>query len=213
MTPELTPIGLQDAIIEDLKVIFDGYLYKYPHDPEESEPDDENTDEDSEDDSEDSSEEESEDNSGDGGDGGTVLDDDHSPSSDYQKRKKLNFYAQDTPINQTESGREIDPCPYIIVRLNTGADEGSRDSNNVVNVILIIGLWDDAVDVQGYRDVMGIIQKIYDRYHKDPMLMNQFMYAGNFNWKMQEDNYFPYFFAACSLDFYIPAVRRENAFT
>lgn len=205
--PELTPLGLQDAIIEDLKVIFDGHLYKYPHDPEESEPGD---DEESEDNSEDSSEDDTEDSSG---DGGTVLDDDHSPSSDYQKRKKLNFYAQDTPINQTESGREIDPCPYIIVRLNTGSDEGNRDSNNIVNVIFIVGLWDDAVDVQGYRDVMDIIQKIYTRYHKDPMLMNQFMYAGNFNWKMQEDNYFPYFFAACSLDFLIPAVRRENAFT
>jgi|GEM_PF-549916 hypothetical protein len=195
MTPELTPLGLQDAIIEDLKELFDGYLYKYPHDPEEEEPTD-----DSEEDSEDTDSE-------------VVLTDDHSPSSDYEKRKKLNIYPQDTPINQTETGEEIDPCPYIIVRLNSGEDDGSRDSDNTVNVILIIGLWDDAVDGQGYRDVMGIINKIYIRYHKDPMLKKQFMYAGNFKWKLQEDNYFPYFFAACNLDFYIPAVRRENAFT
>ena len=45
------------------------------------------------------------------------------------------------------------------------------------------------------------------------MLNNQFMYAGNFHWALQEDNYWPYFFGACTLNFNIPSIRRENEFT
>lgn len=207
MISQLTPIGLIDALVEELNKVFDGYLYKIPHDPEnaktlddfedEGTPSALNTEVDApgEDDTE---SEEEEDKAS------------HDKESDYVKRRSLRIFAQDVPINETDD--DFDPAPYIIVRAKSGDDDGTADGVNTVQIILIIAIWDDNNDSQGYRDVLDIIQKIYIRFHKEPMLNNQFMYAGNFHWMLQEDNYWPYFFGACTLNFNIPSIRRENEF-
>lgn len=207
MISQLTPIGLIDALVEELNKVFDGYLYKIPHDPEnaktlddfedEGTPSALNTEVDApgEDDTESEEEEDK---------------DSHDKESDYVKRRPLRIFAQDVPINETDD--DFDPAPYIIVRAKSGDDDGTADGVNTVQIILIIAIWDDDNDSQGYRDVLDIIQKIYIRFHKEPMLNNQFMYAGNFHWALQEDNYWPYFFGACTLNFNIPSIRRENEF-
>lgn len=193
MTSQLTPIGLIDALVEEINKIFDGYLYKIPHDPENVTTLD--------------------DYSEDGtvsGQGTETEAASHDKESDYVKRRPLRVFAQDVPINET--GDDFDPVPYVIVRLKSGDDDGSADAVNTVQVIFIIAIWDDDNDSQGFRDVMDIIQKIYIRFHKEPMLNNQFMYAGQFHWALQEDNYWPYFFGACNMNFNIPSIRRENEF-
>lgn len=211
MTSQLTPIGLIDALVEELNKVFDGYEYKYPHDPENATTlEDFSEDGEVEDSLIDSSSEDTE-----GSSEGTVTENSedersHDKASDYVKRRPLRIFAQDVPINET--GDDFDPAPYVIVRLKSGDDDGSADGVNVVQVIFIICIWDEDNDSQGYRDVLDIIQKIYVRFHKEPMLNNQFMYAGNYHWALQEDNYWPYFFGACTLNFNIPSIRRENEF-
>lgn len=122
----------------------------------------------------------------------------------------IHVYAQSLPINETDEDEE--PVPYIIVRLSSGDDSGAKDSFNTVKLVIIIGLWDGNLDAQGHRDVMNIIQKIYERFHKDPNLNNKAVYSGEFHWMMQEDGYYPYFFGACSMNFRIAAIRREDRF-
>ena len=154
----MTPLDLQDELVEELKRLFKDYLYK-------------------------------------------------APSGD---RVPINVFPQNIPINETDD--EDDPVPYIIVRLNKGSDDGSRDSFNTVKLIVIIGIWDGSLDAQGHRDVSNIIQKIYERFQKNPNLNNIAAYSGNFNWTLQDDNYYPYSFGACSMDFHIAAIRREDPF-
>ena len=122
----------------------------------------------------------------------------------------INVYAQSIPVNETDD--EEDPIPYIIVRLNSGKDEGTRDAFNTVKLVIIIGTWDDALDAQGHRDVSNIIHKIYERFQTNPNLNGKAVYGGEFNWLLQEDNYYPYSFGACSLSFHIAAIRREDPF-
>jgi len=126
------------------------------------------------------------------------------------ERVPMNVYAQGLPVNASDD--DADPVPYIIVRLNSGEDAGSRDSNNVVRLVIIIGVWDDDLNNQGHRDVMNIIQKIYHRFHVNPCLKEKAVYGGEFSWAMQEDTYYPYSFGACSLSFNIAAIRREDEF-
>lgn len=123
-------------------------------------------------------------------------------------RIPINVYAQSIPMNETDD--EDDPIPYIIVRLNSGEDDGARDSFNTVSLLIIIGIWDDTLEAQGHRDVMNIIQKIYQRFHENPDLNRKAVYAGGFKWAMQEDNYYPYSFGACHMSFHIAAIRRED---
>lgn len=125
-------------------------------------------------------------------------------------RVPIKVFPQDIPVLETDE--DEGPIPYIIVRLNTGSDPGAKDSNNSVKLVIIIGVYDSDADQQGYRDAMNIVQKIYERFHKDPNLNGKAVYSGEFNWAMQEDGYYPYFFAACSVVFHIPAIRREDPY-
>lgn len=131
----------------------------------------------------------------------------HTPAG---KRVPINVFPQSLPVNETDD--EDDPIPYIIVRLNNGEDKGGRDSNNTVKLVIIIGIYDHGREAQGHRDVMNIIQKVYQRFHENPNLNGKAVYAGEFDWAMQEDTYYPYSFGACSLSFNIAAIRREDPF-
>jgi len=78
--------------------------------------------------------------------------------------------------------------------------------------VVIVAIYDDALDAQGHRDVMNIIQKIYARFHRDPNLHNKAAYTGEFHWAAQEDSYYPFYFGACSISFNIAAIRREDEY-
>lgn len=173
----MTPINLQDDLVDELKHLFEPFAYKAPLDIE-----------DFEDETEDSEKEAAE--------------------QPRYKRVPLNVYAQALPVQ--ESDEDADPVPYLIVRLSSGSDSGGESSFNTVKLVIIIGIWDDDLSNQGHRDVLNIIQKIYERFSKNPCLNHRSVYTGEWNWALQEDGYFPYYFGACSMSFNIAAIRRED---
>ncbi len=128
------------------------------------------------------------------------------------ERIPIHIFAQSLPISESEEEIDDDPVPYLIVRLTSGEDGGTRESFNTISIVVIIGIWEDALEAQGHRDVMNIIQKIYHRFHTNPDLNRKAVYAGDFKWALQEDTYYPYTFGACHIRFYIAAVRREDVF-
>ena len=154
----MTPLMLQDELVEEMKRLLSDYLYK-------------------------------------------------SPSGE---RVPMKVYSQSLPVNETDD--EDDPIPYVIVRLNTGADDGTRDSNNTVKLVIVVGIWDDDLENQGHRHVSNVIQKVYHRFQTNPNLNGKAVSDGKFSWMIQEDNYYPFFFGACSLNFHIAAIRREDEF-
>ncbi len=152
----MTPLELQDELVEEMSRILDGCTYKTPN----------------------------------------------------GKRIPINVFPQNIPMNETDD--EADPVPYIIVRLSSGEDDGGRDSFNTVSVVVIVGIWEDSLEAQGDRDVLNIIQKIYQRFHENPDLNKKAAYAGEFRWAMQDNDYYPYSIGACHMKFQIAAVRRED---
>ncbi len=154
----MTPIELQDALVDEVRHILDGCLYKTPE-------------------------------------GEDVP---------------INVFPQNLPMNETDD--ENDPVPYIIVRLSDGEDAGDRESFHVTSVVMIVAVWDNTHQAQGHRDAMNIIQKIYQRFHRNPDLERKATYAGKFRWAILEDSYYPYSFAACHMQFFTAAIRREDEF-
>ena len=123
------------------------------------------------------------------------------------ERVSMNIYTQSLPAEQSDD--DADPSPYILVKLDRGSDSGEKDSNNIVKMIVVVEVYDDDPSKQGYRDVMAIIHRIYARFQSDVSLNNKAVYAGAFDWEIQDDEYYPYFIGAFTMDFYIPAIRRE----
>ena len=122
---------------------------------------------------------------------------------------KLNTYEQQLPIREDEDAP--DPMPYIIVRIETGSTKSGTDPQEVL-VTMLFGYFDDSPENNGHKGVLGMIQKVHERFEKQPMLANQFMFQDPFDWALQDEESFPYFFGAASMTFKTAAIRKEDKF-
>jgi hypothetical protein len=125
----------------------------------------------------------------------------------------LNIFHQYRPIRKDED--EPDPVPYAIVRILEGTVKGWTEAQEV-QVMIILGCADDMEENSGHKTVLGMIQKIEERFMKNPMLVNQFMFLNDdqhpFGWALQDEESFPYFFGAISMTFKTAAIRTEDKY-
>ncbi|MFG6383461.1 MAG: hypothetical protein K1V96_04295 [Lachnospiraceae bacterium] len=106
----------------------------------------------------------------------------------------------------------FDPCPYIIVRIQDGEIE-DENSAQLVNLNLLIGVYEPNYDKQGHRDVLNIIAKIYERFAKEPMLNGKYTIQYPILWNLQEEEFYPFYFGRMDLTFEVAAIRREDPYT
>lgn len=118
----------------------------------------------------------------------------------------ISVFEQELPIR--DAGAD-DPFPYIIVRLDTGGIDTPTDAHKV-NVILLIGIYDDDKQNQGHKTVLEIIEGIQAHYEKQPTLSGgAFQFTDPFKWVLQDEPSYPYFYGACNLAFNTYADRTE----
>ena len=130
------------------------------------------------------------------------------------KYVSLNIYAQNLPIREDEDAP--DPVPYIVVRVLDGKVKGWVEAQEV-QVMLILGCFDDNINNDGHEILLELIQKIEERFLKNPILSKQFMFLNDeqhpFEWALQEEETFPYFFGAISMSFRTATIRKEDKYT
>lgn len=141
----------------------------------------------------------------------------------------LNIFKQSLPIptakdipdtvtdEELEEGiynaeAEEDPYPYIIVRVEQGTID-KIDQEQAVIVNLIIGVIDRDYNNQGHKDVLNIIQKVYERFAKNAILAAKYECVMPITWALQDEESFPYFFGGMALTFETIPIRREDPFT
>lgn len=162
-------------------------------------------------------------------------------SGNYFKTPKhtmepINVYRQDLP--QFDAQGSDDFFPYIIVRLEGG---GVKDPTapHKVDVLLIIGLFDDATEEYrpgaennydedgkptfisesgwdtrnfGAMAVMEVMERIQAHYEMEPSLENgKFYFDGPFHWVMQDEDSWPYYFGICEMSFTLAAPRKKES--
>lgn len=188
MTPEM----FQDALCEEIRRLLQGRVYKKPPpEPEKPEFNEDEYDEESED-----------------------LDEEPVTESEEAPEPELvpmSVFAQNIPIPASED-EEYDPVPYIIVRINSGNDANVSDSKYIIQTVVIMGIWENDKNAQGHRELLNIINLVYERFMKNPCLDGKYVYDGGFSWNIQDDDYYPYYFGAFNMNFAIPAIRREDPY-
>lgn len=129
------------------------------------------------------------------------------------ERVPLNVFEQQLPIREDEDAP--DPIPYIIVRVETGTIKTGVDPQEVL-VTMLFGYFDDDTQNNGHKGILGMIQRVIERFEKEPMLVNQFMLMHDdqhsVDWALQDEESFPYFFGAASMTFKTAAIRKEDKF-
>jgi hypothetical protein len=85
--------------------------------------------------------------------------------------------------------------PCVIVKLDEGTDkeENTLDATRIV-VQILVGVYDEKPDCQGYRDVMNIMDTVRQDLLMARYLERKYRLAMPFKWNLFEDQPWPVFF-------------------
>lgn len=126
-------------------------------------------------------------------------------------RTALKVYAQDLPETGNDDEDGTEPTPYCIVKLVDGTAGGNKNS---VRVVLVFCVRDAKPDRQGHRDILTLIFRVYERFAKNPYLLN-FVFPTDedaaFEWAVQDEDTYPFNIGACKLTFNCPSIQKEDA--
>ena len=145
------------------------------------------------------------------------------------KRVPIGIYKQWLPIPGTKDLPEgatdemieeggyptestIDPYPYIIVRLLTGKID-EPNGEQLVNLALIIGIYNPDFDNQGFTDLCNIIQRIYARFGRCAILGHEYECVSPIEWVLQDENSYPFYIGCMFMNFKTVPIRREGMYT
>ena len=141
------------------------------------------------------------------------------------EKRAIRYFVNDLPVatgNDEDRGEHAQE-PYIVARITEGnIPEG--DAAQEAQIILVICLYDDRPDRQGYRDVLHIIQEITARYCKNPVIRIRPGSAGArggpytvkkpIQWAIWNDTKaHPYYLGAVEFQLEIPTICPEVPFT
>ena len=118
-----------------------------------------------------------------------------------QGLKQIHVFVQDVPFTQDK--KEMNELfPYIIVRLEGGHISSDK---NTCRVVLILGVYDEDTNRQGYKDLMNISQKIIHRYTRDNTIAQRYSITEGIDWEAQDvEDIFPYFLSVISFEAELP---------
>ncbi len=140
---------------------------------------------------------------------------------------RIKSFLQDLPIPKTsESHGEFEdenadeagvfPFPWAIVKLDTGFAAGPSERHRV-NVIVVVGVYDDATDRSGYKGVMIALERIMERFSVRPLLAGKFTAVqldnnNMFRWSLQDEDTYPYYYGALEMAFEMMGTIREDKY-
>ena len=138
--------------------------------------------------------------------------------------RAIRYFVNDLPVatgNDEDRSQDAQE-PYIIARITEGTiPEG--DAAQEVQIVLVICLYDDRPDRQGYRDVLHIIHEITARYCKNPVIRIRPGSAGArggpytvkkpIGWSVQNQPTTPYYYGIVEFSLEIPNICPEVPFT
>lgn len=130
--------------------------------------------------------------------------------NDKGERVPLAVHLQDLPLLAANDA-EGEQFPFCIVRLTDGEVE-DYTSEHTVNVILVFGIVDHDRARTGYRTVIHLIHKVYERFAKRQQLGENYVFRYPVRWYLQDEDTYPYFAGGMQLTFAAPAVRIEQPY-
>jgi hypothetical protein len=122
----------------------------------------------------------------------------------------IKVYNQELPIPlSTDEDDENDLPPYIITRIQAGEKE--KNDPMVIDVGLIICIYNNSRDRSGHFDLLKVIQKLESRFGKNSYVGN-FEVQDSFQFALQDVQPHPYYYGGVILKFNAPKTIKEESF-
>lgn len=128
-----------------------------------------------------------------------------SPHGEYVKPK---VFSQRLPLNKKYDDDELKYVPYVLVVLSDFKIE-DWFSNKQINVVLVICTYDSSKERRGDRDCHLIMDKVLERFGKNPHL-GGYALEMPIEGAFQDEDTCPYFYGALELHFSSVKVETED---
>lgn len=103
----------------------------------------------------------------------------------------FNIYPQYLPPKEGKDDKEH--FPYIVVGLEDGDDSGKEEPNQC-RIVMTVGVCDKDKTFQGYRDVLNVLQKLYDHLMRTQVFGSKFEINYPIKWALHDENRYPFFY-------------------
>ena len=121
----------------------------------------------------------------------------------------VNTFKQDLPIIMEDDEDVSQFFPYAIVRVLEG-NTPEDDEPWIVTANILLALEDNSTDRSGYLDIMGMIQRVIDRFVSEPRLNEYYRALQDIEWAIQDEDTYPYYFGGVQIKFYLPKIGRRE---
>jgi hypothetical protein len=120
----------------------------------------------------------------------------------------VTFYRQNLPgaVAGAESPIQF---PNVLVALSEG-DQASETDPPKCKILITFGIWDDAIDYQGFVDCAGMIEKTRQYLLKRCVVDDAFELDFPIGWKLHDEDTYPYFFGALETNWIMPSISRYD---
>ncbi len=121
-------------------------------------------------------------------------------------------YEQCLPIIKDDEDDADKFFPYFIVRIQEGVTPDDTEPWEDT-VSILFGIHDDDVQTNGHRHILTMIQRVTDRFAKEPLLKNKYRASEKMQWALQEEDTYPYYFGGVELKFRVPKIGRSDGWS
>lgn len=126
-----------------------------------------------------------------------------SPREDVEEAS-LQFFTQKLP-DKTEEEDEF--YPLVLIKI---ADGGKRSNETYkINMIFVIGIFDEGSDNQGSDRVMHVINKILKDLQEEPLANGQFEMVDPYHWSLVDEDTEPYYFGGIEIAFEAAEAQKQ----
>lgn len=115
----------------------------------------------------------------------------------------INVYTQNLPAKVEK--KDTNHYPYVLICF----DDESIDDETEVNLYFLIGVKDDNPNNQGYRDVLGIANKLYISLFSRQVIKRKYRMDRKCKIALQQEDTFPYFLGGISTTWYLPETVKQ----
>lgn len=115
---------------------------------------------------------------------------------------------QSIEYSVSETEEAVFNCPWCVVKLEGGSIPEINGFQHI-EVSICFGVYNPDKDNKGHEELLNLIQRVYQRFACDPLLDRQYTCSGEFEWALQEEDTYPYYFGAITTTFKFMGYRRE----
>lgn len=119
---------------------------------------------------------------------------------------KLSVFEQNLPQKKEKDENFF---PFLVVKMLDG-EKKSVQSEHLVHIGFVIGVYDNDPEGNGYRDVVTIINKLFENISENPVIDGRFELSEPIKWKVHEEETDPYFFGVVETTWTVPSLTRRD---